>query len=366
MIRYDGHIGQRESSILLFVVLGTMLYLQFPSFMLLVGGPAAWQVAVLMTVLALLLFLPTAALFARFPGKGLSDISEQVAGPVVGPVLTLSVCLWLLFGCALTVRTFTETFKISILPMTPPSVLILVVLLCVVYAAYTGFEAIVRATQVIFPVILLGIILVLGLSAPRSNFTLTQPFWGHSPMETLLGGIRFSGMAAEVILLLVLGAAFRKHTDLRNSGLISILAFGVMSVAVVLVLIVTFGSPDASQSPFPMFSLARLINLGRFLQRVESIFVLFWFLSAMVRVSALFHAAAVGIAGLLRLPYYRPLLFPMAILVMSMALMPEDLVTVLRTERDWIRPLGIAVMMVPLLLLVIAKIRGQRGEQGAS
>jgi len=362
VIRYDGHISQRESSILLFVVMGTMLYLQYPSFMLLMGGPAAWQVAVIMTILALVLFVPTATLAARFPGMGLSDISEKVAGPILGSLLTLSVCVWLLFGCVLTVRTFSETFLISILPMTPPSVLILVVLLCAVYASYMGFETIVRATQVIFPLLLLGIVLVLGFAAPRSNFTLAQPFWGHSVLETLMGGIRFSGMAAEVILILVLGAAFRKHTDLQNSGLIGIASFGIMSLAVVLTLVVTFGAPDAAQSPFPMFSMARLIKLGRFFQRAESLFVLFWFLSAMVRVSALFHAAAVGIAGVLRLPYYRPLLFPMAVLVMAMGMLPKDLVTVLRLERDLMRPLGIAIMLVPLLLLVIAWIRGMRGE----
>ncbi len=366
MIRYDGHISQREGAILLFVVLGTMLYLQYPSFMLLMGGPAAWQVALIMTLLAIALFLPTAALFARFPGTGLSDISEQVAGPVVGFVVTLAVSLWLLFACVLTVRTFTETFLITILPQTPPSVLIAVVLLCIIYASHTGLEAIVRATQVIFPVILLGVILVLSLAAPRSNFSLAQPFWGHSAMQTLMGGILFSGMAAESILLLVLGAAFRRQADLRNSGLIGIIAFGVMSLAVVLILVITFGAPDAAQSPFPMFSLARLIRLGRFFQRTESLFVLFWFLSAMVRLSALFHAAAVGVAGVLRLSEYRPLLYPIAVIVMAMTLLPKDLVTVLQLERDWVRPFGIAVMLIPLLLLIVAKIRGQRGELGES
>jgi superfamily I DNA and/or RNA helicase len=48
------------------------------------------------------------------------------------------------------------------------------------------------------------------------------------------------------------------------------------------------------------------------------------------------------------------------------SMLPEDLVMLIRIMRDWITPLGIGISLVPLLLLVLALIRGKRGESHAA
>jgi len=139
----------------------------------------------------------------------------------------------------------------------------------------------------------------------------------------------------------------------------------VTRAVVTAMLAMIFGPPDAAQQPFPMFTLARLVYLGRFLQRTESLIVMFWFFAAAVRIAMLFHAAAVGIADSLGLPAYRPLIFPLAVLVFSLSLLPEDFLVVLRLERDWIRTTGNLVLLIPLLLLMIAVVRRKGGTVGA-
>lgn len=366
MIPEDGHIGSAEGVILIYACLAAKLFLQYPAFLITAGGPAGWQVALIMTAAALLLFFPAAALAQRFPGHGLSDISRQVAGPFVGTALTLLVCLWVLAAITLTLRSVTENFIIAMLPHTPPSILTAAMILCMIYASYCGFESLARTTRILFPVMIVGLLIVLLFNLTRLEVGRLFPFWGTGVPTIAVSGLRYAGMAAEAVVLLLVGASFRTSSALRTSGMLGILLFGLTSAAMTASLIGVFGAPDAAQQPFPVFTLARLVYLGRFLQRTEALLVMFWFFAAAVHLSLLFHATALSLASSLRLPFYRPLIFPLAVLVASLVLLPQDYMVVVRTDRDWMRPLGIGVFLIPLLLLVVAVIRRKGGTTNAS
>lgn len=362
MKRYEGHLGPWQGVTLVTVTLASMLYLQFPQFLIHMGGPAAWQVALVMTLVAVLIFLPGAALAAKFPGLGLAEIAEAAAGPLLGPALMFGVSGWLIASTALTLRNFTETFSTAMLPDTPPSILVLTLLGCIAFASYRGLEALSRSTQILYPLILGSGLLVIILTLPQMGIYLLYPFWGHGLGTTLTSGVAAAGMAGEAIILLIFGYAFRSAGDLRTGLIGGILSFGLLMALVVAVLVMVFGSPDAAQLPFPVFNLARLIFLGLFLQRMEALIVLFWFFGAAIRLSACLHASVVALSGALRLPFYRPVIFPVVVLVGSLTLMPPDFITTLQLEERWMRPAGLLIAVVPTLLLLLAVVRRKGGD----
>jgi spore germination protein KB len=173
-------------------------------------------------------------------------------------------------------------------------------------------------------------------------------------------------MAGEALLALAVGYGFREGKLLRRAALLGVLLFGLLTSLTVAVLVMIFGAPDEAQQPFPMFNLSQLVYLGRFLQRTEALIVMFWFFNVVVRLAALFHTTVVTVTGMLNLPYYRPLIFPMGVLVVAMSLLPQDTVSVLRIMRDWLTPSGIVVLLIPLLLLILALIRGKGGQADAT
>lgn len=361
MREYEGHLGLKEGVVLVFAILTATLFLQAPQYLVEVGGPAGWQVALVSMLTALALMLPLSALAGRFPGRGLAEISIEAAGPFLGPVLTLLVSLWLMASTTLTIRNFAETFIISILPDTPPSVLILVAAGVGLLASYKGIEAIGRATLLLLPIIAGGTLVLLLFNLPRFDSSLLFPFWGHGLVPTLNGGIYYGSIAAESIFLLAAGYAFRDGKTLRSSGMWGILLWGLLATATVAILVGVLGAPTARQNPFPLYNLARLVYLGRFLQRTESLMIMFWFFAAAVRIAVCLHAAVVSLGGALRLPAYRPLLFPVSVIIFAVALVPEDFVNVLRWDRDVLRPLGFGVLAVPVLLWLLAAVRKKGG-----
>lgn len=362
----EGHIGLLEGVMFLYAVLTAKVFLDAPGILIQTGGPAAWQVALIMTAASLLLFLPTAALARRFPGQGLAEISERAAGPVLGTLIVLAVVTWLICVVASTLRNFAETLIITILPDTPPSVLVSLLALCILFASYRGVEPLVRTNLILFVLIAAGLFVVLAFSLPRADAALVYPFWGHGIEHTVTGGIWWAGLSAEAVALLVLGYAFRDPHALKRSGVLGILLFGLTATVSVAVLVMIFGSPEAAQLPMPFYTLARLVYLGRFLQRTEAVIVMFWCFAAIIRMTGLFHAATVATAGVLKLNYYRPLVFPMAVVVVSVALLPQDYLQVLRFDRDWLRPAGLVTFLVPLLLLILAMVRRKGGPAHAA
>ncbi|HLN62632.1 MAG TPA: endospore germination permease [Symbiobacteriaceae bacterium] len=366
MIQEEGHIGLLQGVVLLYAVLSAKLFVQYPSVLIDAGGPAAWQATVVMTAVGLLLFLPMGALARRFPGKALYAISEEVAGPVLGFLITLTVTVWLALSVTVSLRNLTETYITTLLPNTPPSVLTMVAIGGVAYASYRGVESLSRTTQILLPIIIAGLVLLLLFSLPRTDPSRLYPFWGHGVAQTVSGGAFAAGMLADSIVLLAVGYSFRQGKILQRAGYLAILLFGLLATWTVAMLVMTFGAPDAAQQPIPLFNLAQLIYLGRFVQRMEAVLVMFWFFSMAVRLAALFHASVICLTGALRLPYYRPVVFPMAVITMALSMLPEDLVMLIRIMRDWITPLGIGISLVPLLLLVLALIRGKRGESHAA
>ncbi|HYG60765.1 MAG TPA: hypothetical protein VD902_22035, partial [Symbiobacteriaceae bacterium] len=99
--------------------------------------------------------------------------------------------------------------------------------------------------------------------------------------------------------------------------------------------------------------------------RTEALLVMFWFFASITRLACLFHGAVVALTGTLRLPYYRPVIFPVAVLAYSLSLVPEDAVALVRLVRFWTIPTGTGVMLIPSLLLLIALIRGKGGQAHA-
>lgn len=366
MIREEGHIGLLEGTVLIYAVLSAKLFAQYPTYLIRGAGPAAWQAAIVMTAAALVLVLPIGALANRFPGRGLHEISEAVAGTFLGPVLTLLVSGFCFASLTLGLRNFAETYIATILPDTPPSVLIVVAILTAGYASWRGLESLARATQLLLPLILAGVVLVLLFSLPRAESHFLLPRWGYGAAQTMMSGLFYTGMAGEAIMLLVLAYAFRQGNHVKRAAQFSILLFGLITAATVSILIMIFGAPDAGNQPFALFNLSQLVYMGRFLQRTEALLVLFWFFNVEVRIAALLHACVITLTGALALPYHRPVIVPVAIMATALSFIPEDTVVLSRFQQEWLTPLGTAMLFLPALLLVLAMIRGKGGHSHAA
>lgn len=357
----EGHMGYAEAVLLVLTAITVKLLLPFPAQMARLAGPAGWMVVVGIVLWGTLGALVLSRLMQRFPDHSLPEVVRKVTGEWPGLVINLGLVVWLVADGSLVLRMFTETFIASVLPRTPPSTLSFLALAVALYAGYLGLESIARANLVIWPVMGAAFLTVLFFTLPQARLDWLFPLWGPGPATVAVLSLQTVGVVSEVALLAIYGFAFRRPGELRRSALHSLWAAGAALTVTVAIYVAVFGAAGAAHHPFPFFGLARMVYVGRFFQRMEAVFVLFWILGALIRLSIMLHAAAVTLTVTLRAPYYRPLLFPLALLMFSLGLVPPDFVSAMRVEEAYRLLAAIPAFVLPLLLLAGATVR--RGQE---
>ncbi len=356
----DGYIGWREAVTLTVTFIATKILLAFPLMMVKLGLTGGWLIPVIATVLGLLGFGLISVLMQRFPGQSIVEVSEIVAGKYFGTIIALGFFGFFFFIAVVVLRQFAETVIATTLPQTPISIVTALFLAAVLYTVYMGIESIARGNWLLFPFMLGGYLTILAGVLPHFNTDNLFPVLGSGAATIIKFGMLKSSIMGDVLVLAVLYPYIREQEKFTRIGVISLAVAGSAMTLAVLVLIGTFTAWEAKEGAvYPMFQLARLIVFGRFVQRIEAIFLFVWIFAGLIQISVSLYAAAIILARILKLPVYRPLIFSLALLVFSLSFLPPNYITAIRLETEILRNYGwIIAFALPGLLLVLARLRG--------
>lgn len=359
----DGHIGYREAAATLMVVLTTKTFLSCPQAPIVLGLTAGWMIPIVGLVVTLISLLPLLYLMRKEPEHNLVEIAEYHGGPFAGLVIGLILSAYFFVTIVLVVRQFTETVIVALLPTTPISVITVLFLAGMIYATYQGIEALTRTAWLLIPFILLGMMGVLLLSFHRLDFSSIFPIWGAGVKEILWAGMLKSSLYSEVLIMGMLNPLIRERGKVNSLTITVLMLSGAMFAMTVLVYIMVFGvSAAISSGTYPLYNLARLIYFGRFLQRVESIFIFMWVFSMLVNVAALFYVLCISLATSLKLPVYRPLIFPLAVLIYAINFQIPNFPYAVWLDKNILHDYSFLLsIFVPILVVILMKLTPNRG-----
>ncbi|MGE5599564.1 MAG: GerAB/ArcD/ProY family transporter [Bacteroidota bacterium] len=356
-----GHLGHRETIALLIIAIASRLFLGLPRIMATVGGTAGWLVVTIAFGAALLGFLLLDLLLARFPGDDLLGIARRIVGPFA-PAVGLILFLFLLATVSLVTREFAEIFIVGILPRTPIGVVGGLLLVLLVFASYMGLETISRLAILYAPYLLLFLSLIYVLVLPNASLLNLAPLWGSGLSRMALPGLARSAVFAEIVLLGFFAPQLRETRRRRTVGFLSLVGSYLIFLVTTLVYSMVFDYPGTTGIFFPVFQMARLISIVEFIQRIEAVFIFIWFFSAVIGMAAVFFTAAYIYARTFGLATHRPLLFPLAVVVYGLSLLPGSFSTAVRLDADYVRLYAWGpAFVLPGVLLILAVLRGQKG-----
>ncbi|MEW5866761.1 MAG: GerAB/ArcD/ProY family transporter [Bacillota bacterium] len=360
----EGRVGTPEAIAATAYFLSAKLFIAFPQQMATVGLTAAWVVPIISFATGALGFLVVVALLKRYPGIGIVEISEEVAGPVVGSLASLGYFVFFFAVTVLVTREFSETVGTALLPRTPLSVTMAIFVLVTVFAAYLGVEGLARAAFLASPVIVATLILLNLLLLPQANFDAVFPLFGPGADKLVYHGVAHSAVAGEVLFLGVIAGQLRETEKVRAMGLASVGITGFFVAVSVLTFVAVFPYPLCMHIPYPGYQASTLIYLGRFFQRVEVAFVFVWVLSGCIKLGLGVYTSAMVLARMLKLPVYRPLLPAIAIIGYTAAFVPPDFPTTTRLDFELVRTYGaLVVFAMPAVLLLIAQFKDLRTKK---
>lgn len=359
-------ISSNEAIVLTVIFISTKVFLIMPAVMADLGASAGWMIIIVATVTALIGFLPLAALLEKFPGKSIIEIGEELVGPVINTLFSLVYLALFLAITSLVLRQFSERVLTAFIPEMPLSVSAIILLGGMIVAGYLGIAVIGRVTMLVLLFLIVALAIMLLLPYPFWEVDYLFPFWGSGIKRILESGLLKSSIFGEVFILALISPSLN-NTDVRKIGLWSIAISGLVMVIVEIIFLMVFSMPVASEITLPIYQMNSLIYLGRFVQRLEVIFIPLWYLVALLKLSIGLYGIVVIVTRMLRLPYHQPLVFPLSIIVVALAFWPPNVAATIQPSQDVIGNYSWApVFVLPGILFLLYKLRKEKRPKNAA
>lgn len=272
-------IGRIEAIALVCIIMTNQVILNMPKNIIETCGSSSWINVIFLGILVLLLSLCISKLFHPFMGKDLLDISEYLGGKLLKLIIGIAyIALFLIISGSL-LRYFSGTLKIIYYKNTPTFILLIIFLIGAVVANRTGMSSIIKINLVIVPVLIVSIIILFLSTSKLFIAERIFPILGYGINETFLSGLSnlfaFDGIAFVYFIMPLL----KNYGDFKKVTIISILISSLFLLFSVLSLLLVFPLLSNTTETLSLYSLARMVEYGRFFQRIDAFFVFLWIFS---------------------------------------------------------------------------------------
>lgn len=281
---------------------------------------------------------------------------EEHLGRWGGKAVAILYIPFFILASSFALRLFVDFIETNVLPGTPISVFIGLILVASFAGIKSGLVNIARMIEIIsyvgFPFTLLMLFLTITHNHDFSNL---QPF-GYMSGRDFAQGLQFAAIALlNMMPVLTLGYHFNQPQHLTATMIQAMVSYVLVMLLTTLATIVVLGGENVNLFIFPTFVSIRLISIGDFIQNIDIIFIGIWILGIFGVITIWWFMTCYTIQKVFHLHDYRFLAAPTALIigVGSVMLSPNILELNLVIERVLPPVYGFFLLLIPLLIFII-------------
>ncbi|WP_079911571.1 endospore germination permease [Paenibacillus sp. 32352] len=320
-------------------------------------SPDGWISVILSGLLTLLAGYLVMKLSLLFPKQTIFQYGKTIVGKYLGVLHTLIVIAYFTLSSGYLLRVLGEVIRMYLLEETPMEVTMIAFSTIAVYLTVGGIQPIARFIEFFFPLIIVILLSLIALSFREFEPDNIRPIFGEGGSPIIKGivpsALSFSGYQ----IMLILAAYVKKPEKAVKSALTGISIVIFLYTMVVIISIGTLTVDEVKTVTWPTMSVAKDIDLpGGFFERFESFFSVLWVISMYTAFVPYHYVASLGLGELFQ-KSYRPFAYLLLPFIYMIAMYPKDLDAVFRLG-DVVAYYSIFTMIViPLYLWIIAKMR---------
>ncbi|MCP1308316.1 GerAB/ArcD/ProY family transporter [Paenibacillus tyrfis] len=342
-------------SSILFLPSGTAAYTKQGAWISIIAGMATG-------IPIILLFLNLAR---RYPDMTFVEISNRLLGKWLGTAFSLYWILTSYLGGATTLVYYMGNFiTTQIMPETPEYTINIMFTGIVVMGLLLGLNTLARAVEVLFPVVIVLFCVLIVFVSPKIQIehflpvidVEIKPF-----IKAVLSYISYTS-APVVFFLMIYPSSVRGGTKAAKALLIGNLLGGVLLLIITAVSVGVLGAGPTARQFYPSYALAKRINIGNFVTRIEVIVATFWIIGLYYKTAIYFYTMLKGTAQLFNVRSERVLALPLGLimLVLSLICYPNSAYQLQWDERTWSMYGPTAGLIFPLVLLAVDTFRKKK------
>lgn len=256
----------------------------------------AWISVIVATVVAILFVWLGAYLAMKHPGKSLGQFSRDLLGKTGGAITTGLLAISFYVLCLIRTRLVSLVIISHFMPKTPGWALAIPVLLTAFYGAMMGPDTVGRASEFLFTVMALIIVVsmvmfyvwsaerVAGLKPVLSRGL--RPVFGAAVPAAFLG--LMSGLK-----VLALGRFTTEKEKMPKAMTMALLISGLALLATTINVLTALGPAQAQSHVTPLLALASSVFIEGVLERLDLILMASWVLGVTFDVTALLLSSSI-------------------------------------------------------------------------
>ncbi|MCL6547618.1 MAG: spore germination protein [Alicyclobacillus sp.] len=247
-----------------------------------------------------------ASLYVRaFPNTTLVEAACDTLGPALGFGLSLWYVAWLYILLSTVIRELSGFVTAAALPKTPDYFVSGLAMFTVAFLVRHGLEVLGRMSEFITPLAIIVVPILVFLCSRNLRFEHFLPVLGDGWSPVLRAAlVPDMAYAFELTIVLQMVPYLRSpHTLGKDLWL----AAAIISALLTITLFITVGveGPVTSYLGFPILEAVRSIRIGRFIERMDTLYVMGVVSILLLKLAVFLHAACEGWKNVFRLPSAR-------------------------------------------------------------
>jgi len=270
-----------EAVFLIVNIIIAHVILNLPKDLFTVTGTATPINVIYISILALFFVYFVSKLFKKFNNLDILDISNFLAGKWLKITLGIIYIIYLLLLSGGLLRNFAEELKIIYFPSIPITYILLFFAVAIIVANSIDFKSLAKVNMLVTIVVLISMIVIFISVSPSYSPEKIYPILGYGAKATFINGLENIYAFSGIILLFLLPPSLKNKDDFKKVSIASIAFSAIYLFLSIVSLLFTFSTVINLDYISLMYLLTRSVEYGRFFQRADAIFILFWVISLM-------------------------------------------------------------------------------------
>lgn len=347
-----------EAIALITVVMLDKIILNTPKQIIATVGSAAWINVIYISILAILIGWFISFLFKKFQGKDLLDVSEFLGGTtlkIIIGILSLGIILLILSSV---LRIFSETLHLIYFRTSPYIYVVLFFLIGSTIANRYSIKVIAKANLIIIPIVILSIIVVLTSSIKNFIPQRIFPILGYGANETFFSGLTNLYSFSGIFYLFFLNPFISKTKEFKKISIVSIIISALCLILSVTCLLLSLSFTFNNSEMFSLYLLSRDLEFGRFLQRIDAIFIFIWIISTISYLSIGIYFCIYIFKKTVKISNTTSINYSFTLLILITQLIPSNISFFANKLSAFIKNSSLIIIyFISILILILANLK---------
>lgn len=297
-------------------------------------------------------------LFKKFQGQDILDVCKFLGGNTLTIIMGILYILLLLLVPIFVVKNFSETLQVIYFKTSPLIFILLFFIVSSTIANKFSLKVLAKANLIITPIIFFSIIFILFSSFKSFNIRRIFPILGYGINPTFFLGLSnifsFSGIG----YLFFIGPFINKTKDFKKISIISIILSGLYLFLSVTCILLSLSPTFKSEETFSLYLLTRSLSFGKFIQRVDAIFIFLWIISIISYISLAIYFAIYILKKLTKISDTSSINYTINLLILTVLLVPSSLAITSQIAHKAFK-LGTLIFLfgVSIIILILANLK---------